>query len=184
MMRRTALMPALLLVALLVPATAAFGMKKVSTEAPEELQRWSFLLGRWKMDSRRYSLEGPVIESNSGTATFSMALSGLRIQERHSTTLGGKPMETLSLFSFHPERKQWQVARTDSLHHTFGVMQGTGEGDSIVLFEKDPDPDDAVTRRLTYTKKSPDEFGLLLEFSEDKGKTWKRRNETVYTRAR
>ena len=166
--------------------SVAAGAKKevVTPAASGELARWSFLVGKWDMDSKRYSLDGPVIEENEGRAEFWLALAGMRIQEQQSTTMAGRPMEVLNVFVFHPEKKEWEIARTDSLHHSFNVILGTGSEDTIVLFERNPRPGSDVTRRVTYVRQGDDEFSRLLEFSLDEGKSWLRRNETVYTRRR
>lgn len=149
---------------------------------PPELERWSFLVGGWDMRSTRYSFEGEAVEDNTGTAEVSWTLKGLRLQEIQSTTLAGRAMEVLNVFVFHPERREWEIARTDSLHHSFSVMRGQGNNGSIVFFERDPSPESDVARRWTYQRISDNRFRVLLEFSTDQGATWFRRNETLYTR--
>jgi hypothetical protein len=178
------LFPVVLVLATVTILPAALEKKIAGLNLPTEMKEWSFVLGSWDMDSRRYSLDGPVIEENKGKASFSLALNGTRIQERQSTTMGGKPMEVLNVFAFHPDKKEWDIARTDSLHHLFSVMGGTSSERSIVLFERNPNPESRVTRRVTYARSGNDKFSRLLEFSLDKGKTWVRRNEETYTRLR
>ena len=96
-----------------------------TAKASGELARWSFPVGDWKLDSKRYSLDGPeILEHNRGTASFALTLEGRRIEERATTTLAGRDMLVLNVFAFHPERKQWEVARTDSIHHSFNFMRG------------------------------------------------------------
>ncbi len=147
-----------------------------------ELERWGFLAGSWDLKSTRYSFEGEAIEENSGTARFAWTMKGLRLQELQSTTLAGREMEVLNIFMFHPERREWELARTDSLHHAFNVLRGEESDGAIVFFARNPSPNSDLSRRWTYKKISNDRFSLLLEFSEDQGKTWFRRNETFYTR--
>ena len=175
------------LATVLLAASMAAGVPSVEKPAvpsavPAGLEEWSFLIGDWEMMSRRYSLDGPVIEENTGRAKFSITLEGFRIQERQRTTMAGRSMVVLNLFAHNPERGEWETSWTDSLHHSFNVMRGTGTKNSIVLYEKNPRKTSDVTRRVTYKRESDDEFSRLLEFSLDKGKTWVRRNETSYTR--
>jgi len=173
---------------LLVAFTMAVGKPKPGPSAgeqpPEALKSWGFVVGDWEMESKRYSLDGPVIEENSGQATFAWEMQGLRLEERQTTTLAGRDMLVLNLFVFHPEREEWEIARTDSLHHSFSVMRGTNVDDRIVLLERNPNPESDVVRRVTYSRDGEDRFSRLLEFSLDTGETWVRRNETFYTRRR
>ncbi len=155
---------------------------RLHSEAPDELKQWSFLIGEWKLESRRYSLDGPVIEENRGISRFSLALDGLRIQESQSITFAGQSMNVLNIFAFHPEQKHWEIARTDSLHTNFSVLRGTMSDDAIVLFERNPRPGSEVKRRYTYSRTGDDSFRLLLEFSLDEGESWLRRSETLYRR--
>ncbi|MBZ0114910.1 MAG: c-type cytochrome [Thermoanaerobaculia bacterium] len=146
------------------------------------LHEWSFLVGSWESTSKRFSSEGQVIEDNHGTATFSWDLDGQRLRERQTTTLAGQPMEVLNLFSAHPETGEWQIARTDSLHHTFNLMSGSASEGTLTFAEAHPNPNHSVTRRWIYSKSGDDAFSLRLEFSEDGGESWFVRNETEYLR--
>jgi hypothetical protein len=151
-------------------------------DVPPALGELRFLIGQWEIDSKRYALDGPVIEENSGTAEFVWVLGGRRIQEQSSTRLGGQPLEVLNVYLFDPKNDRWEIARTDSIHDAFGVRFGTWSDGKLVTFEKHPSPDSEVTRRWTLERIDDDRFTELLEFSRDGGKTWKRRNQAWYSR--
>jgi hypothetical protein len=152
-------------------------------EAREEvLGDLAFLIGEWKIESKRYARSGEVIEENGGSTRFEWVLEGLRILEQATTSLGGQPMDVLNVYAFHPENKQWEMVRTDTIHHSFSIQVGTFDDGRLVLHRKYRSPDSDLTRRWTLQPVGEDRFSLLLEFSFDEGESWFRRNETWYTR--
>ncbi len=180
-MYRTLLLT-LIVTLFLLGSNPAAGSSPNPDAAPEELAAWSFLIGDWNAKSTRFSSEGEAIESSDGQARFSWALGGSRIQERLSTVFGGQPMEALNLFVVDPETGIWEVAWTDTIHQDFSVKTGTQVEGSLVLRQKNPDPESRVTRRWTYSRESDDRFAVDLEFSTDGGESYFVRNRTVYSR--
>lgn len=180
---RTATLFLSLTILLPLGAIAGVPQPEEPLEARGELDKLGFLIGEWKIESKRYSLDGPVVEENQGTSEFVWVMEGQRIQEQASTRLGGQAMDVLNLFGYDPRNRQWEIARTDSIHNRFGVRVGTfSEEGKLVLFEKHPRAGSDVTRRWTLERLGDGRFTELLEFSLDGGKTWKRRNQAWYVK--
>lgn len=151
-------------------------------ELPDGLKPWSFLIGEWELSTTRYSFEGEVIETETGTSTFSIAPGGRVIMESQHSVLNRQDLETLQLYAYNPRTNQIEIARTDSAHHAFMVTRGTITESRIDLLEKHPNPESDVTRRYSIVKTDPDHFVQELDFSLDQGKTWFTRYRAAYAK--
>ena len=149
---------------------------------PTGFEDWAFLLGEWQVVEQRYGFDGELIQTNAGSATFSLAMNGQRIQELQSIPRGDEEMTALQVFVYDPRRDEIQIARTDSGHYGFSVIVGTISGSRIDLLEKNPNPESDVTRRFTYRRIDSDHFERQLEFSTDEGASWFVRSEWIYSR--
>jgi len=171
------------LTGLLLAGTLLIGSRaSVAQEAESSgLHLWDFLLGTWSVEQNRYGFDGSLIETNAGTATFTPLMDGERIQE-YLVLNGSHPSQAIHLFVYDPDKAEVEIARTDSGHYGFWVIQGTLSAKEMVLREKHPDPDSEITRRITYRRGGPDRFVRTLEFSQDGGETWFTRSEESYGR--
>ena len=143
---------------------------------------WVFALGEWGLVETRYSFEGELIQTNIGSAVFSYAMNGERLQESQALLREGETQTALHLFVLDPRTKEVEITRTDSDSYGFWTIIGTLTEDGITLVEKHPDSKSDVTRRITYKRVDNNHFSRQLDFSTDKGKTWFLRSEWVYTR--
>lgn len=150
---------------------------------PDAFGAWTFLVGEWDLETKRYSFEGEVQETESGLAAFSIAPSGVHLLEVENTVLGGNHVQALHVFAVDPEHGTIEIARSDSGHgYHLSILTGTISGDQIELLEKHPNPTHSVIRRVIYTRENDDRFTRELQFSSDQGDTWFTRFEGVYTR--
>jgi len=143
---------------------------------------WVFAIGDWDLVETNYSAEGEVIQTNIGSAVFSYAMNGARLQEFQSLLREGETLTALHLFVYDPRNEQVEIVRTDSGHYGFWVIVGKLRENGISLAAKHPDRKSKVTRRITYKRVDDNHFSRQLEFSSDQGKSWFVRSVWVYTR--
>ena len=158
------------------------GPGRADPTAPVGLEHWAFLIGEWTLVETRYGFDGALIQTNTGTASFSLTMNGQRLQEIQSMPHGAGEIMALHLFVFDPRSGEIEIARTDSGHYGFWVIIGTLSENSMHLVEKQPDPDSEVSRRITYERIDLDQFERRLEFSTDHGANWFVRSNWHYTR--
>ena len=143
---------------------------------------WVFALGEWDLVETNYSAEGELVQTSIGTAVFSYAMNGERLQEYQSLLREGDSVTALHLFVINPRTQEVEIARTDSGHYGFWIITGKLTDSGITLAAKHPNPDSKTTRRITYRRVDDNHFSRTLEFSTDKGRSWFVRSEWVYTR--
>jgi hypothetical protein len=165
-----------------VPSFVTSALAQDVDTPPGVVDAWVFAMGEWDLVETRYSFEGELIETNIGTATFSFAMNGERLQEYQTLLHNGETSTALHLFVFDPRTEEIEIVRTDSGHFGFWTIIGKRTADGIVLAAKHPDPDSDVTRRITYKRVDDNHFSRQLEFSTNKGTTWFVRAEWVHTR--
>jgi len=143
---------------------------------------WAFIVGDWDFIERRYDSDSKLIQTNTGLAQFTLAMSGQRIQELQTVLRDGESTSAFQLFAFDRGSDAIEIARTDSDHAGFWVIAGTSSRDRMGLTEKHPDPESKVTRRITYERTDASRFRRTLEFSTDRGETWFVRSLWLYQR--
>jgi len=167
---------------LFLVAVAAAAPPLRAAPAPAGLEAWGFLVGEWDLVERRYGFDGGLIQTNTGHASFTLAMNDERIQELQTLQQGDETARAMHVFVFDPRSEELEIARTDSGHYGFWVIAGKLGNGRIEMHEKHPDPASDITRRITYRRLDDDRFERQLEFSTDKGGSWFVRSVWQYTR--
>lgn len=156
---------------------------RISNSTGIEHATATFAFGDWNLVEKRYGFDGDLIQANRGTAHFSKAMAGKRLEELQTLLREeGETASALQVFVYDPRANQVEIARTDSGHYGFWVITGKPTPDWMELKEKYPDPESEITRRITYTCVDRDHFTRRLEFSQDNGNTFFTRSEWLYSR--
>ena len=72
---------------------------------------WMFAIGEWDLVETRYSFEGELIQTNIGTAVFSYAMNGERLQEYQKLLREGQESTALHLFVYDPRSEEIEIVR-------------------------------------------------------------------------
>jgi hypothetical protein len=144
--------------------------------APAELSRFAFLVGRWRCDAKVRD-EGSW-QAFHGTWTGRFILDGYAIADEYRMTDSSGELIVLGINfrTYDPVRRMWNMKWLNALAGTwvdlgpaeFGGV--TFDGESIAYTFKEPVAAHAYTR-ASYTNISPTHFTWRGEKSED-GKTW------------
>ncbi len=145
--------------------------------APPELSRFSFLIGRWRCDAR-VSLDTGVWQSFEAAWVGRWILDGYAIADEYRMTDSSGKLIVLGMNfrTYDAARKRWNLKW---LHAQTGTWVDLGpeelggvrfEGPSVVYVFKEPMAAHALTR-ASYTTVSEMRFTWRGEKSDD-GKTW------------
>jgi hypothetical protein len=150
---------------------------KPNPEAPPELSRFAFLIGRWRCEAR-VRLESGRWQTLEAAWLGRFILDGYAIADEYRMTdSSGKLIVLgLNLRTYDAAKQAWNIKWLNALAGTWvdlgpeelgGV---TFEGQSVTYAFKEPVAAHAYTR-ATYTNISEEHFTWLAEKSDD-GKTW------------
>jgi len=150
---------------------------KPNCNAPAELARFDFLIGRWRGEAKLKHDDG-TRETFSATWEGAYILDGYAIADefRMATLAGELLVMGLNLRAFDPAKKTWNMKWLNALAGTWvdlgpeelgGVL---ADGNAITYKMKEPVAGHALTR-ATYTNISEDHFTWRGERSNDDS-TW------------
>jgi hypothetical protein len=159
----------------MVDVDREFGTR--NPNAPEELSRFAFLIGRWRCDARVRSADG---EWQSFHAAWlgRYILDGYAIADEYRmTSASGEPLVLgLNLRTYDAASKTWNIRWLNALAGTWTDLASPElggvrfDGHSVVYTFKEPTAGHAYTR-ATYTNIFSERFTWRGEKSED-GKAW------------
>jgi hypothetical protein len=145
--------------------------------APEELSRFAFLIGRWQCEAKATSDDG-VWRTFDATWVGRFLLDGYAIADEYRMTdsAGKRIVLGVNLRAYDRVRRIWNIKWLNALAGTWvdlGPEELGGvhfDGQSIIYAFKEPIAGHTYTR-ATYTNISPSHFTWRGEKSDD-GKTW------------
>lgn len=150
---------------------------KLNPNAPADLSRFAFLIGRWKCDAK-VMLPSGEWQTFHATWVGRYILDGYAIADeyRMTDTSGKLIVLGMNFRSYDAAKRVWNIKWLDALtgswvtlgSEDFGGVKSTDQ--SIVYAFKEPVAAHAYTR-ATYTNLSPTHFTWRGEKSDD-GNTW------------
>lgn len=155
------------------PAITTYGER--STEAPRELNAFSFLVGKWQGGGRSRLADGKYVEFSGVTWIGRYVLNGMVIaDELHASTPDGKTYLGISLRQFETRRHSWVVeylnVSNSFLRRQVNPRSGSVhiEGTTAIVISGV----DKSKFRESYVVKDKDHFTYTAETSEDDGRSW------------
>lgn len=150
---------------------------KPNPDAPIELSRFAFLIGKWRCDAK-LKQENGTWESLRATWEGHYILNGYAIEDEYQmTTLSGELLVLgINIRTYDSKKKVWNMKWLNALSGTWtdlGLEElggVTADETAITYCMKEPVAHHAFTR-ATYTKISEDHFTWRGERSND-GKAW------------
>ena len=149
-----------------------------------KLKSVGYVIGKWQVKAYRAKRDGSFNKPTTGKAEFSTILDGTFIRGKVKT----KGLTMFELIGVDPRSKELRLFALDKEFGVMDVYKGTLEGKNMRLSNLKSDAlfvdkqGNAWAFRLNYTYQNNNEFSLLVEFSIDKGKTWKSFQKNVYSR--
>lgn len=150
---------------------------KLNSNAPPELSRWSFLIGKYRCEAK-LKREGGTWESLKATWEGRYILDGYAIADdyRMETLTGELLVLGTNIRSYDPKKKVWNMKWLNALSGSWTDLGSEELGGisvnekSISYSMKEPVAQHAFTR-ATYINVSPNRFTWRGERSND-GKAW------------
>jgi hypothetical protein len=154
------------------PVMTAYGVK--SPSAPEELNLFSFLVGKWE-GTARVRLEDGTFAQGKVTWVGRYVLDGTAIaDEFHAANPDGSPYLGVSLRRFDTQAGAWVVeylnVTSSFLRRQVNPRSGSvrREGDTVIVTAADGDS----LSRERYRVSGRDRFTYGIDLSKDRGRTW------------
>jgi hypothetical protein len=156
-----------------VTAITTYGER--NSQAPGELETFSFLVGKWKGTGRTRLPDGNYAQWEGATWIGRYILNGMAIaDEFHAPAPDGKPYLGISLREFDAKQGTWIIEYLNVsysfLRRQVGPQGGSVSGDAktvIVISE-----DGATRIRELYRVADRNHFTYSTDKSEDAGKNW------------
>jgi hypothetical protein len=155
------------------PAITTYGER--NTEAPAELDLFSFLIGKWSGTGRTRLADGNHVEWQGATWIGRYILNGMAIaDELHAPGPDGKQYLGITLRQFDSELDAWIIeflnVSNSFLRRQVNPNAGSvsREADSVVTISED-----GQTRiRERYRLVGHDQFTYAIDLSRDAGRSW------------
>ena len=155
------------------PAVTTYGER--NPQAPDELDLFSFLIGKWQGTGRTRLADGSYVEWEGATWIGRYILNGMAIgDELHAPTPDGKTGLGITLRYFDTNHGSWIVEFLNVSHSFLRRQVNPQSGfvrqnaDSIAVISED-----AQTQfRETYRVVDQSRFTYTADMSPDGGRTW------------
>jgi len=155
------------------PAITAYGAR--NPQAPDELNMFSFLVGKWAGTGKTRIADGSHVQWEGATWIGRYILNGMAIaDEFHASDPEGKPYLGISLRYFDRGHQTWIVEYLN-VSHSFlrrQVNPNTGsvnrESGSIVVISEDGE----MRIREIYRVTDQNRFTYSTDLSHDGGRSW------------
>jgi len=162
---------------LLAGTTAAWGQSEKEKGKPEagapaaempkppaELQKLAGWIGIWDAEQHVFETPmGPETRSKS-KAHFKWVLNNFHLEGLHHFEFMGKPMQGRSLWSYDPERKEYQCVWLDGMSPMSYVYSGTfAEDGSLVVRTSYTWQGKKVNDAIRYSFPTPDTYKMVYE---------------------
>jgi len=157
------------------PSITTYGNRNDS--APEELDVFSFLIGKWEGSGRTRLPDGTVAEYDGLTWIGRYILDGMAIVDELHAPLpdGGRGMG-ITFRYFDPDNEHWTVeflnVTNSFIRRQVNAESGSVEtdGTNVIVVSEDGQ---AISREY-YRVLDEDEFTYSIDLSNDGGETWNR----------
>jgi hypothetical protein len=157
------------------PATTAYGDRHEA--APEELDLFSFLIGKWEGSGKTRLADGTVAEYDGLTWIGRYILDGIAIaDELHAPLPDGTMGMGITFRYFDPENDHWIVeflnVSNSFIRRQVNPRSGAVEkdGSTVVVISVS---DESISREY-YRVIDDDRFVYTIDLSNDGGETWNR----------
>lgn len=155
------------------PAVTPYGEENES--APEELDLFSFLIGKWEGSGKTRLEDGTVAEYDGLTWIGRYILDGMAIaDELHGPQPDGSPYLGISLRYFDPESEHWIVEYLNIsysfIRRQVNPRSGAVERDGSTIVVTSVSGE-SISRE-SYRVISDDNFIYSIDSSNDGGETW------------
>jgi hypothetical protein len=158
--------------------------------APEEASQMDWFVGDWNVKSRMLvSLDPEQWVEDEGTSSVSTIIGGYALMETFSGSLGGSPVEGVSIRTYNSDLGKWEQRWIDNTTPGFFEFTGAWDGEQFVAEDnKNFVPEDQGGRgelngrRETFYEISDDHFLWKYEGTRDGGETWREVWTLEYTR--
>ena len=152
-----------------------FGSRHES--APEELDVFSFLIGKWEGSGKTRLADGTVVEYDEITWIGRYILDGMAIEDELTTPLpdGGRGMGVTFRY-FDPVNEQWIVeflnVTNSFIRRQVNAESGSIEidGTTVIVVSESG----RSSSREYYRVLGPDRFDYTIDLTSDGGETWNR----------
>jgi hypothetical protein len=174
-----------------VKAVSGTGLATTIQSAPAERDGqhdFDFNIGTWQTHIKRlvHPLTGSTnwIEMN-GTVVVRKVWDGRAQLEEVEADGSGAHHESLSLFLYNPESRQWSINFAGSKDGSLGpaavgeFKNGRGE-----FFDQEPFNGRSILVRIVWSDITPDSHRFEQSFSDDGGKTWEPNFTAMLTRVK
>jgi hypothetical protein len=155
------------------PAITAYGDRHES--APEELDLFSFLIGKWEGSGKTRLADGTIAEYDGLTWIGRYALDGRAIvDELHAPQPDGSPALGITFRYFDPDNDNWVIeflnVSYSFIRRQVNARSGSVEkdGSTIIVTAED----DKSIGREYYRVIGDDSFVYSIDLSNDGGETW------------
>jgi hypothetical protein len=157
------------------PAITTYGDRHEA--APEELELFSFLIGKWEGSGRTRLADGTIAEYDGLTWIGRYALDGMAIiDELHAPLPGGGTGLGITLRYFDGDSDRWVVeflnVTNSFIRRQVNARSGAVEKDGSTVVVTSVS--DASISREFYRVIDDDSFVYTIDLSNDAGKTWNR----------
>lgn len=146
-----------------------------SAQAPDALQVFSFLVGKWQGGGRTREADGSYVQWEGATWIGRYVLNGMAIaDEVHGPGPDGKTYLGITLRQFDAQRRTWTIefinVSRSFLRRQVNPHSGSVsvEGRDVVVISRDG----ARTIRERYGVMGHDHFTYSLQMSQDGGRSW------------
>lgn len=158
---------------------AGFSNANPNPDAPEQLQHWSSLIGKWRTTEEGLKPDGSAWQaSKSAQWNFYWAMDGWAVRDEYfSPPLDDSEADPLkrqigtNLRIFNPDKNEWIMAWLTKDGKRVDVYQATSSDKNIVM-RTDPLSEGGKYRRITFFDIKKDSFEWKLEFSNDGQSNW------------
>jgi hypothetical protein len=174
-----------------VKAVSGTGLATTIQSAPTERDGqhdFDFNIGTWQTHIKR--LVHPLTGSStwiemSGTVVVSKVWDGRAQLEEVEADGAGAHHESLSLFLYNPESRQWSInfagSKDGSLSPAAVGEFKNGRGE---FFDQEPFNGRSILVRIVWSDITPDSHRFEQSFSDDGGKTWEPNFTATLTRVK
>lgn len=140
----------------------------------EEHSNLSFLIGEWKVTSRKLaSYEGEKWEESKGQSTWELELDGCLHIENWKGIIDNKPLRWTQWLVYDHRNKRWQQSMVDTSHGNLITSEGYFSEDKLILTVPTMRNGKLLIDKTTFSKLNDGSFEVVIQSSFDGGSTWK-----------
>lgn len=142
-------------------------------EPPPQIKQMNWFIGEWDIESKMRRQEGDWVEDVC-YSTIQPMLGGHALQERFWGTLGGEPIDAMSMRTFNETLDRWEQAWLDTSGHRIAVFYGQWDGEKFIGQSRDTveNPDAERKVREVFFDIEENRFSWKLEIMGKDNPEW------------